>query len=107
MILKNVFKWNFKKFASATLGEILLCFGLNVFIVPMGLYTGGLLGISQLIRTLILNIFHLNVSFEIAGLINFLFNIPLFIIAYKNCMVCYYSNFIFINYSNSFYTNSK
>lgn len=83
MILKNVFKWDLKKFLSATLGEILLCFGLNIFIVPMGLYTGGLLGISQLIRTFILNVVDLNVSFEIAGLINFLFNIPLFIIAYK------------------------
>ena len=83
MILKNIFKWDIKKFSRATLGEILFCIGMNLFIVPMGLYTGGILGISQLLRTLILNIFNLNINFEIAGLINFIINIPLFIIAYK------------------------
>ena len=83
MILKKVFKWDIKKLTMATLGEILFCIGLNLFIVPMGLYTGGILGISQLIRTLLINVFHLKLSFDIAGLINFVFNIPLFIIAYK------------------------
>ena len=83
MILKKVFKWNIKKLTMATLGEILFCIGLNLFIVPMGLYTGGILGISQLLRTLIINVFHIKLSFDIAGLINFVFNIPLFIIAYK------------------------
>ena len=83
MILKKIFKWDIKKLTMATLGEILFCIGLNLFIVPMGLYTGGILGISQLIRTLLINVFHLKLSFDIAGLINFVFNIPLFIIAYK------------------------
>ena len=83
MLLKKLFKWDFKKFFYATLGEILFCIGMNLFIVPIGLYTGGILGISQLLRTLILNIFHINLSIDIAGIINLLFNIPLFIIAYK------------------------
>ena len=83
MILNKVFKWDLKKFTSATIGEILFCIGMNIFIVPMGLYTGGVLGISQLIRSLIFNIFNIKLSFDIAGLINFLLNIPLFIIAYK------------------------
>ena len=83
MILNKVFKWDLKKFTSATIGEILFCIGMNIFIVPMGLYTGGVLGISQLIRSLIFNIFNIKLSFDIAGLINFILNIPLFIIAYK------------------------
>ena len=83
MILKNIFKWDLKKFTMATIGEILFCIGLNLFIVPMGLYNGGILGISQLIRTLLISVFHINLSFDIAGLINFILNIPLFIIAYK------------------------
>ena len=83
MILKKIFKWDIKKFSMATVGEILFCLGLNLFIVPMELYTGGILGISQLLRTLIINVFHINFSFDIAGIINFIFNIPLFIIAYK------------------------
>ena len=83
MILKKIFKWDIKKFSMATVGELLFCLGLNLFIVPMELYTGGILGISQLLRTLIINVFHINFSFDIAGIINFIFNIPLFIIAYK------------------------
>lgn len=83
MILKKVFKWDLKKFTMATLGEILFCIGMNLFIVPMGLYTGGILGISQLIRTFIINVLHIHFAFDIAGLINFVLNIPLFIIAYR------------------------
>ena len=82
-MLKKVFKWNVKKLCMATLGEILFAIGMNLFVVPMGLYTGGILGISQLLRSLIVNVFHVKVAFDIAGLINFLLNIPLFIIAYK------------------------
>jgi len=83
MILKKVFKWDLKKFTMATLGEILFCIGMNLFIVPMGLYTGGILGISQLIRSFIINVLHIHFAFDIAGLINFVLNIPLFIIAYR------------------------
>lgn len=83
MIIKKLFKWDTKKFATATIGEILFCLGMNLFIVPVGLYTGGVLGISQLIRTLILHLFHIKLAFDIAGLINFFLNIPLFIIAYR------------------------
>ena len=83
MILKKIFKWDLKKFTMATLGEILFCIGMNLFIVPMGLYTGGILGISQLIRTFIINVLHIHFAFDIAGLINFVLNIPLFIIAYR------------------------
>lgn len=83
MLLNKVFKWDIQKFLNATIGEILFCIGLNLFIVPMGLYTGGFLGIAQLIRTLILNIFHIETTIDIAGIINFIFNVPLFIIAYQ------------------------
>ena len=55
MLLNKVFKWNYQKFINATLGEILFCIGLNLFIVPMGLYTGGFLLIFQLIRKFLLN----------------------------------------------------
>ena len=71
-MLKKVFKWNVKKLCMATLGEILFAIGMNLFVVPMGLYTGGILGISQLIRSLIVNVFHVKVAFDIAGLINFI-----------------------------------
>ena len=94
MLLNKVFKWNYQKFINATLGEILFCIGLNLFIVPMGLYTGGFLGIAQLIRTFLLNTLHIETSFDIAGIINFLFNVPLFIMAYKKISKTFFTRTI-------------
>lgn len=62
-----------------TLGAALCALGINLFIVPVNLYNGGAIGIAQIIRTLL----NLNVSFDIAGIINLMINIPLFILAYK------------------------
>lgn len=60
-------------------------FFMNVFIVPMGLYSGGFMGMSQIIRTVINNTFHINTgSFDYAGIINLGLNVILFSIAKKN-----------------------
>lgn len=58
-------------------------FGINCFIVPAGLYTGGILGLAQLIRSFLEESFHLSFgSFDIAGLIYYAINVPFLIIAY-------------------------
>lgn len=58
--------------------------GINWFIVPSGLYTGGLLGLSQLLRSFLMNIFHLNFkSLDIAGLIYYTINAPFLFLAHK------------------------
>ncbi|MBM6861875.1 YitT family protein, partial [Clostridium saudiense] len=49
-----------------------------------GLYNGGVVGISQIIRTLIGNYISIPNNFDISGIINFLLNIPLLFIAYKS-----------------------
>lgn len=82
-ILKKLFRWNKKELLNAIIGCFLFSFAINMFIVPNSLYNGGILGISQLIRTLLQDTFHLKFSFDISGLINFIINIPLFILAYK------------------------
>ena len=64
-------------------GTFLFCLGLNLFVTPMGLYTGGIMGISQIIRTL-LSQWGIQFDFEISGYINMLFNIPLMFIAYRS-----------------------
>lgn len=69
----------------AVLGELIAAAALNLFIVPLSLYTGGLLGFCQLVRTLLQDF--LGVSFgayDIAGVLYFLLNIPLLIIGYRN-----------------------
>ena len=57
--------------------------GVNRFIVPAGIYSGGLMGICQLIRTLLTSYAGLHFSFDIAGLLYYLINIPIFLIAWK------------------------
>lgn len=79
--------------------------GINIFVVPAELYNGGVLGISQILRTLLIRYAHLNLgSVDIAGLINLLLNIPLFILAYRSIskgffvrtLICVISQTIFM-----------
>ena len=44
-------RWS--KLATAVAGAVLMAVAINLFIVPQGLYTGGLLGLCQVIRTLL------------------------------------------------------
>lgn len=82
-VLKKLFNWNIKELLMASLGIFIFSFGTNVFIVPNHLYNGGILGLSQLIRTIVVDTFHLKTSFDISGLLYLLINIPLFILAFK------------------------
>lgn len=65
-------------------GVLLYAVGMNLFIVPVGLYSGGLMGFCQLIRTVLTRYFGLSFGgVDIAGIIYYLLNIPLFIIAVR------------------------
>ena len=65
-------------------GVLLYAIGMNLFIVPVGLYSGGLMGFCQLIRTILTRYFHLSFAgIDISGVIYYLLNIPLFIIAVR------------------------
>ena len=55
-------------------GAFIFCFGINVFIVPVGLYNGGVVGIAQIIRTLISDSIGVSKNVDISGIINFIFN---------------------------------
>lgn len=66
------------------LGALLYAVGINLFVVPAQLYTGGLMGICQVIRTLLVEYLHLPFdNFDIAGVIYYLINIPVFVIAIR------------------------
>lgn len=67
-----------KEYGIIFTGSFLFCAGLNWFIVPLGLYNGGTVGISQIIRSIL----QFNTSFDIAGILNFVLNIPLLFLAY-------------------------
>ncbi len=73
-----------KRIAAGIIGTAIFSFGMNYFIVPINLYSGGILGVGQLIRTMLVNGFGMQFgSFDIAGILQYLLNIPLVILAYK------------------------
>lgn len=56
----------------------------NLFVVSLNLFSGGLLGVAQVIRSVI-EMFSPSVStFDVSGIIYACLNIPLYIMAYKN-----------------------
>ncbi|HIW20659.1 MAG TPA: YitT family protein [Candidatus Dorea intestinavium] len=69
----------------AILGSFIFAFGVNVLIMPLGLYNGGFMGIAQLIRYFMNTVFHIQLTstIDITGIIYFLINVPLFLLGYK------------------------
>ena len=66
-------------------GQFLSAVGLNLFLVPLNLYSGGIMGVCQLIRTFLQT--QLGVTFgayDIAGILYFLVNVPILLFAYKS-----------------------
>ena len=78
-------KKNLTELAWAFIGTTLFSLGVNIIITPLGLYNGGFMGMAQLIRTGLVQ--GLGLSFlgqvDIAGIIYYVINIPLFIWAWK------------------------
>ena len=67
---------HWSKLATAVAGAVLMAVAINLFIVPQGLYTGGLLGLCQVIRTLLVTKLGVTANFDIAGLIYLASNVP-------------------------------
>ena len=86
------------------LGSLLMSVAINVFIVPQGLYAGGAYGLCQVIRTLLQTKLGVEASFDLAGVLYFFMNIPLFLLAFRTlgrtfCLkagICTVSNSVFL-----------
>ena len=73
-----------KKQLMVALGAIVFVLPYNLIITPMHLYSGNFTGIAQLIRTFFVTyLFTPPAGFDITGIILFVINIPLLILAYK------------------------
>ena len=69
---------------AAVVGELISAAALNLFIVPLNLYNGGLLGLCQIIRTLMQEYLHISFgAYDVAGIFYFIINIPILLFAYK------------------------
>ena len=88
----------------ALLGTLILSAAVNLLIVPQNLYTSGILGMCQVIRTL-LERAGLEMEFDISGILYFVINIPLIALAWKSMgrkfvirmMICIVANSLFLS----------
>lgn len=81
--LNGLLNWKFADVIKVLVGSLMFCISVNIFIVPNDLYTGGVLGVAQLIRSIVIDVLKLNVAFDFSGILYYVINIPLFVIAYK------------------------
>lgn len=80
---KDVLVYEGKRSLISIFGAFLYAAGINLFVVPAGLYTGGVMGVCQVIRTVLAEFFHLDFgNLDIAGIIYYIINVPIFIIAF-------------------------
>ena len=101
--LFKIFNWGWYKFLKCIIGIFISSLSINLFIVPNNLYTGGILGLSQLIRTILISLFKINVNFDISSIIYYLINIPLFLIAYKRISKTFFIRTLFAVTINSIF----
>ena len=80
---KSMLMYEGKRTLGGLLGGFLYAVGVNMFMVPAGLYTGGVMGICQVLRTIMTEYMHMDFgTIDIAGIIYYIVNIPIFILAY-------------------------
>jgi len=81
------------KLGLAVLGSLIYAIGINFFVVPLNLFTGGLMGLCQLLRSLILGLLGLeSLPVDLAGIIFYAFNVPVLVLAYKSMGRIFFRN---------------
>lgn len=83
--MEKSWKWyQINRFFGALAGAVVYSLGINLFIVPVALYSGGIMGFSQILRTILIQYLNLPLqNFDIAGVIYYLINIPILLISMK------------------------
>ena len=70
---------------ACVVGSLIYACGIGLFTSPSGIYSGGFMGISQIIRTLLTDYVGLSFgNFDIAGILYFFLNVPVLWLAYHN-----------------------
>ncbi len=72
-----------KEYLLVAFWSFIFALSCNMFIVPFGLYNGGIIGVAQLIRTFLINVLHISANFDLTGIANLFINIPLLIVSIK------------------------
>ena len=72
-----------KRIGLAIVGTLIYAVGMNLFVVPAALYSGGVMGFSQIIRTLLTRELGLSFRVDIAATLYYIFNVPILILAWR------------------------
>ena len=91
------------RLAIGIFGTFINAVGVNYFIVPMGLFSGGILGVSQLLRTLIAARVALPAGVDISGVLYMLLNAPLILLAWKALGRVFVVRTLICTFSSSFF----
>lgn len=86
------------------LGSFLFSAAVNLLIVPSNLYNGGFLGLSQVIRHILVHYFNMNFgNFDVSGLLYFFINIPILYVAYAKLGRNFFVKTIISVFINTFF----
>lgn len=64
-------------------GSLMFSLAMNLLIVPMALYSGGFLGVAQLLREVTVRLGLRTDNMDVAGIAYFLINVPLFLLSFR------------------------
>ena len=105
-MLYSTVQHRWTRIALAVVGSLIYSVGINYFVTPAGLYTGGFLGLGQIIRTLLVQNCGMDFGgLDIAGLIYFVLNVPVYLLAFRSIsgnfglksLLCTVCNTIFLS----------
>ena len=83
-MLRTTMKNKWLRLLAAMAGAFLYAVGVNLFLVPLDLYTGGILGVCQLIRTLVYEVLGITNGYDFSGILYYLFNVPIFLLSFRS-----------------------
>ena len=73
-----------KPYVIVVFGSSLFALGVNLLVVPLNLYSSGLLGVSQVLRSIVNLVISSQSQYDWSGYVYFALNIPLYIMAYRS-----------------------
>lgn len=65
-------------------GMVLFAVSFNLLIQPLSFFSGGIIGLAQILRSLWIRVGFPEPAFDMSGILYYLINIPLFVLAYRS-----------------------
>lgn len=93
-LIYKIFRWNIKEMLQAIFAVFIFSLSIKVFIEPNNLYNGGVLGLSQLLNSVLKSTIG-NSYINLTSIFYYAINIPLFLIAFKRISKNFFARTLF------------